>query len=357
MLSQEQPLCVSSTGDLPERERLRVLCVIPGEEGDSHSMPYARRQVEGLRNHGIDARPHFHSNRRKVSGILHEIRRVRQVVREWGPAVVHSHFGGLTGATCALASTVPLVITYRGSDLNPAPGDSPVLSRVRIILSHFAARSARQLICVSEQLRCRLGTRGQGAFVIPTGVRMDLFQPVPNAEARRRLGWQDDPVALISVRDDPAGKRLDLAEAALAWVQERMPAAKLVVLRGNRVPPAEMPVYYSAADCLLMMSDFEGSPNVVKESLACNLPVVAVDVGDVRERLAGVEHSTVVPRDPAAIGAALLPILATRPRSNGRACIQMLDEEVIARRIADVYREAAGVSRVVRIGNGVRRAA
>ena len=83
---------------------------------------------------------------------------------------------------------------------------------------------------------------------------------------------------------DPIGKRLDLAEAAVAFAQRTIPNLRLHVFRGT-THPDEMPLYYSAADALLMTSDYEGSPTVVKEAMACNLPVVSVDVGDMPQAI------------------------------------------------------------------------
>jgi teichuronic acid biosynthesis glycosyltransferase TuaC len=101
-----------------------------------------------------------------------------------------------------------------------------------------------------------------------------------------------------------------------------------------------MPLYYRAADVLLCTSKVEGSPNVVKEALACNLPVVSVPVGDVTERLAGVYPSAIVPRAPKHISEALTKILSERKRSNGREQVRHLSLEHVAQKILQVYRSA-----------------
>jgi len=99
-----------------------------------------------------------------------------------------------------------------------------------------------------------------------------------------------------------------------------------------------MPLYFNAADCLILTSDFEGSPTVVKEAMACNLPIVSVDVGDVSKRLTGVFPSCVVSRDPVSLGSALIKILEHGQRSNGSEIIKPISEEHIADRIAGIYR-------------------
>src|SRR5206468_5392800 len=112
-------------------------------------------------------------------------------------------------------------------------------------------------------------------------------------------------------------KRLDLAQAATGEAQRWEPSLRLEVLDGT-VPPERIPAMMNAADCLLVTSDSEGSPSVVQEALATNLPVVSVDVGDVAERLKGVENACILPRDPQLLATALVELTRQPRRSNGR---------------------------------------
>jgi glycosyltransferase involved in cell wall biosynthesis len=100
-----------------------------------------------------------------------------------------------------------------------------------------------------------------------------------------------------------------------------------------------MPLYYNASDCLIVASAYEGSPNVVKEALACNCPVVSSKVGDVEERLRDVYPSMVVGRNPQELGIALAEVLALNTRSNGRENITELSLERVTRRLIQLYNE------------------
>jgi teichuronic acid biosynthesis glycosyltransferase TuaC len=143
---------------------------------------------------------------------------------------------------------------------------------------------------------------------------------------------------LFNAGHSPAGKRLDLAQQALVFVQPLLSRVRMVVLDGTTAP-ARVPELLNAADCLLLTSDREGSPTVIQEALACNLPVVSVEVGDTFERLSGVRGSAIVPRDAAAIATELAKVLRMPSRSDGRSKVQEFSAQKIAAELCRIYFE------------------
>jgi teichuronic acid biosynthesis glycosyltransferase TuaC len=193
------------------------------------------------------------------------------------------------------------------------------------------------MVCKSEQLRQALWWRKSRAVVIPNGIDLNLFVPGPQREARKKLGWNlESPIAIVNAGDDAKRKGIDLAQAAMRFVRSCLPNAELIVI--SNVDPAQMPLFYQAADVALCCSLAEGSPNMVKEALACNLPVVSTPVGDVPERLAGVYPSCIASRDPLEFGEAIVNILQIRQRSNGRERVIHLSLEQAANQILTIYR-------------------
>jgi teichuronic acid biosynthesis glycosyltransferase TuaC len=265
-------------------------------------------------------------------------------------ALVHAHSG-----EAALAARfylrAPVLATYYGSDLLGSPradGTVTIGWRVRRWVIRQHARLLRASFTQSGEMQAALPRPArQRDGVMPSGVDRDLFAPLDRGEARRRVGWSDDErVALFAADPTWERKRYWLAKAACDLAGARLGSARLHV--ASAVPPEDMPILMSASDCLLLTSSVEGSPNVVKEALACNLPVVATPSGDVRELLDAVEPSWVCESAPESVAAALVECLREPRRSNGREASASLSEDRIAQRILRVYAEL-GPSAVGRV--------
>jgi glycosyltransferase involved in cell wall biosynthesis len=315
---------------------LKVLFVIPGD-GQGSSMIFARRQAESLLLLGVEVECFFLHSRTSLPALIRELVRFRRQLTRSKPLIVHAHFGTVTGLFAALAcGRTPLVITYRGTDLNPAPNGG-IRGIVGRALSQLAALGASRIVCVSRQLRSRLWWRQSLVMVIPSGVDATQFRPIDRAQARRLLGWPlAGRVVLFNAGHDARNKRVDLAEAACDEALLTLSGLRLEVLHGD-TDPGLIPVLMNAADCLLVASDSEGSPTVVQEALACGLPIASVPVGDIEERLRGVNHSRVVPRDKSLLAQAIVELVQTPLRSNGRSKIGEISLEAIARQLKGLY--------------------
>jgi teichuronic acid biosynthesis glycosyltransferase TuaC len=243
-------------------------------------------------------------------------------------------YGSFLGLLCTLQRRVPCAISFAGSDLNGPP--RPSLSSLSRPASQLSAALAAGVSVHSARMRRALWwpPARQRAHVLCDGVDVERFVPRSRAQARRHRGLGTDEIRILFVAVNPERrptKRLPLAQAAVA----RLAGATLEV--ASAVPFDEMPWVYASADALLLTSYAEGSPNCVKEALACGIPVVSTDVGDVRQVLDGLAPCTVVDPFPGHIAAALGAILA-----DGRGCPGG------PARIAERYSLAAAAQRFVR---------
>lgn len=252
--------------------------------------------------------------------------------------LIHAYTGH-SGVLACLQVRYPVVVSYVGYDLDRLSGGRGLKSNAERFLfrhlSHFVASTIAQ----STRNALRVPSRARGrTTVVPNGVDRRIFEPMSRADARLMLGWDGEPTVLFPADPSREEKRFSLAQDAVDVARRRLPSLKLVTL--SDVPPDEVPVWMNAADVLLLTSTGEGSPNVVKEAMACNLPVVSVDVGDVREIVSGARHCHVCPDDPHALAAAITAVVSPTKRSDGRERSADLRLEQIAERIRRVYEEA-----------------
>ena len=300
---------------------------------------FVARQMAGVEKLGHTVQVEFIRGDRSMGPYARGMRRVRSLTRKGAFDIVHAHYG-LSGFVAAFQS-IPLVVSFCGSDLLGVPNERGGItskSRLEIKLSHIAARRADGIICKSEGMRESLPDRRDRdrARVIGNGVDTDSFRPGDRALARDRLGLSPTD-RLILFPQDPvksAIKRFDLARSAVQRLGNGH-EAKLWEVHG--VTPELMPDYYHAADCLLLTSDHEGSPNVVKEALCCDLPVVSVDVGDVKHWLAMVPGCELVASDPGAIAQGIEQVLGATGRVDGSRVRAALSSDIVAKEVVQLY--------------------
>jgi teichuronic acid biosynthesis glycosyltransferase TuaC len=256
--------------------------------------------------------------------------------------VVHAHYGH-SAVIARLDLRRPLVVSFCGDDLlgTPAAGDPARMTRAsRALARSFAqvARVASATITKSRQMALELPRGAQARnHVIPNGVDLEMFHRTDQAMARAALGWNSDETAVLFV-GDPGNERKNfaLAERAVALAAREHQQMTLRVAKG--VAPADVPLWMSGADVLIHPSWSEGSPNTVKEAMACELPVIATGVGDVPERLGGVPGCHVLPPRADAFADALLDAVRHHPSAAARAAVAPLSLDRVAHQIADVYR-------------------
>ena len=240
--------------------------------------------------------------------------------------VVHAHFG-LTAWPAVLARLGPVVVTLHGNDLfHPR---SNRITRAALPFTALPAAVSREF---SENIP-GAGTRRRVA-VLPVGIDLQRFRPIPRREARERLGLDPDCPYLLFPHD-PARplKRFDRAREA---------AGDVPLLTMGRVAPEQVPYWINAANAVLVPSQDEGFGLAVLEALACGVPAFGTPVGMHPLALAGVEGAYCAPWDRDAWRAALRPHLeAADPRVDGRARAELFSSDRMAARVVEAWREVA----------------
>ena len=224
-------------------------------------VPFIARQVDFLRKAGVDVDVfHFHGKKNPLN-YLRAWWSLRRHTAGQDYDLVHAQWG--QSATLAMPKRWPLVITFRGNDLEGIIGKNgrhTLLGEMQVAVSKTMSRFADEVIVVSESLSRHI--RRRDFTVIPSGLDLDLFRPIPRAEARGRLGFPMDKRLILfaaSTIGNPR-KRFDLARAAVERIDRRLNAELIVA---TRVTHSEIPYFMGACDALLLTSVHEGSPNVV----------------------------------------------------------------------------------------------
>lgn len=304
---------------------------------------FVRQQVEGLREAGLSVEVLHIDRTAKGMGVYSTAGSdIVDAVKTVQPDVVHVMYGGIL-SEIATRRCNDAVVSLCGSDLFGEVSKSKVriaAGWLGVQASLYAARRASAVVVKSEQMRSELAkhVRREKISVVPNGVDLEIFKPMSQAECREKLGWNSDiKHILFAGHPNNPIKRYSLAQAAMEKFSESGIRAELHEMRG--VPHAQVPVWLNAADALLVTSVHEGSPNIVKEALACNLHVVSVDVGDVVERIGRIDGCQICQGDSLHLAEGLRNALAFRGEFYGRAAVESLSLDRISRRLIALYQD------------------
>jgi glycosyltransferase involved in cell wall biosynthesis len=304
---------------------------------------FVHDEVEALRRTGVEVDVYFVNGRaNKLAyatmpfGFFSRIRR-----KHYDVVHVHHSFCGLIAT---LQREIPVVWTFHEGEITGDTTDALREQPIKYVayskrLKQYVARRVDALVVVAEHLRAPLGR--PDAVWLPAGIDVDLFAPMDTTEAKRRLRLSEEKrYVLFPSVPSRVEKRYELARRAVEVLRERSPEANDVELIAlDNVPHEDVPVYMNASEVVLLTSAFEASPVVIREALACNVPVLSTDVGDARVMLNGIAGCAVIAADPSPIAAALRTALASPRRVAGRDSVLRYSVQTTAQSLIALYRD------------------
>ncbi len=295
---------------------------------------FVQDQVESLKRLGLDVDVFL------VDGPKNRINYAIGIPRLWKQLIgnsydlLHAHYV-YSGIVARAQPRLPVVLTHHGPEV--------FMFRNQAALCRMVTPWFDEVLVMSQEMKDKLGY--PDAHIIPCGVDMDRFQPTPYQQAREALGMPLDKKIVLWAGDPRRPeKRFELVTEAVGILQKDDPSIELILLSGKA--HGDVSMYMSAADVLLLTSDAEGSPMVVKEAMACNLPVVATPTGDVEEIIGATGGCYVCTQDVSDIVEKTRLVLDQKSRTSGRKDVERFDLEAIARRIVGVYDQALGGKQV-----------
>lgn len=308
---------------------LSVLQLVTAEE------IFFRQQIEVLEEKGVDCDVCVVPGGEQFDGAMAEKRgfkeylqyfpKVRQYLRKGDYDLIHANYG-LTAPFAITQFKLPVVLTLWGSDVVGFDG----------LVTKACAWKCEAITVRSKEMRELLGR--DDAHIVPSGVDLELFRPIDQTDARKRIGWDVDGThILFPYSPGYRRKNYPLAERVVNQVENELD--KEVYLNTiSGVNHDEMPYFFNGADAVILTSIHEGSPNTVKEAIACNIPVVSTDVGDVKERLGGINPGGVGKNEEELVEE-LIKVINSCTRPNGRDTIYELSWDRIGDKLMEIYKE------------------
>lgn len=286
--------------------------------------PFVTEQVAALEKAGVGCR-FFPVRSKGITGYLKQLPELKRVIKKLNPDVVHAHYG-LCGLFANLQRRVPVVTTYHGSDIN----EKSVLrlSKIAIRLSAFNVFVSQKIIDTAKPKR--------NYALIPCGINLEDYPIIEKVEARKQLGLESHKkYILFAGAFDNIVKNAPLAKEAVACLNDEN--VQLLELKSYSRP--QVALLMQAVDAFLMTSVTEGSPQVIKEALACGCPIVSVDVGDVKERIERVDGCFIAKRDADDLANCLKKAIAFDKRTKGKDAIVCdgLINDAAALQLKNVY--------------------
>jgi len=301
---------------------MKILIVCSGNSG--HISPFVKEQGESLKKLGISI-DYFLIKGKGILGYLKNLPKLNKQIKKEKYDLIHAHYG-LSGLLCVLQRKVPVIITFHGSDIN---------NSYHRKFSKIAMRLSSYNIFVHKSIKDKVGAKNKYS-IIPCGVNLDTFHFSNMMEARKETYL------------DIGKKYVLFAGAFDNWVKNSKLAiepiknisyTELLELKGyNR---NQVNLLMNACDVLLITSFSEGSPQVIKEAMACNCPIVSTDVGDVKEVIGNTEGCYITSYDPKDVAEKIKMAFDFGKRTNGRKQIIKLglDSDTISKGIKDIYNQ------------------
>lgn len=247
---------------------MKVLFISSGNSKNGIS-PIVKNQGESLKTKGIEVN-YFTIKGKGLKSYFNHIFILKKHLQLNKYDVIHAHYS-FSAYVASLAGAKPLVVSLMGSDLKA----SKVFKYLIICFKVFFRW--KQIIVKSEDMKYSLNIKK--CIVIPNGVDLDLFKPIDKQYCIEELGWNlNKKHILFAANPNRPEKNFKLAETAFSFLDNKIFDLHFL----NNVSNSSMPLYFNASNLIILTSLWEGSPNVIKEAMACCRPIVSTNVGDVK---------------------------------------------------------------------------
>ena len=313
---------------------LHVVSSLPSAE-KPYNKPFVLSQIESLRKHSIEIDVMNLMGTENTINYFIGIFKILNKMRKKKYDLIHAHYS-YCGWSSIFQNRIPVVLSLMGSDLYGVPdgkGGQTLKGFINIISTKVLIKMVDTVIVKSKSMR-KMVSRKDNVFIVPNGVDFDKFKPIQKIRDTKSSDVSKKRVFFLGNPSLPR-KNLSLAQKAIEIVGMKNPDVELLTTFG--VSQDKVVEFMNSSDLLLLTSLLEGSPNVIKEAMACNLPIVSTDVGDVREVIGDTEGCYITSFEPEDVAEKIQEALDFGKRTNGRENIRHLEINNISKKIIFIY--------------------
>lgn len=319
----------------PNPTALRVLFVSSGNLKNFDVAPFIKVQGESLRNLNIEV-DYFKVAGKGIAGYLSNVKVLKKQIREKRYNLVHAHFTLSAWVVVLGRPKIPVVLSLMGTD---AYGRVETIKKRKPNLNSFTILTlliqpfVKSIISKSPNIQKYVWTKKK-SFLLPNGVDFKKFYPTED-DFRAELGLKKTGkyVLFLGNKQDPR-KNFALLEGA----KEQLEREGFEIIAPYPIPHETVVKYLNSVDLVVMCSLEEGSPNVVKEAMACNCKGVFTDVGDVRYLVEGTEGYQITDFDAEDLVKKVIAV-AKSTKCDGRRRLEDLGLELneVAKKLRKIY--------------------
>ncbi len=290
-------------------------------------MPFITEQADAIEQVG-EVEIDYFTVRGNALWSYFKVRDLKRKIKTFQPDLIHAHYG-LSGFAAILQRQVPVVITFHNGE---------TLSAKANFMSSVASLFAKHVIYVAQHIYdlCYLKPK-TNYTILPCGVNLEQCVVVDQQQARQELGFAaDKKYVLFGGAFANLRKNYPLLQQAITLLHRN----DIEVLEMKGLDRATITKLMCACDLFALPSKSEGSPQALKEAMACNCPIIATDIADIKYLLGDIEGHYICEFDPKDLADKLKLAIAFGKRTEGRKRIIELglDNKQVAQKLIDIYK-------------------
>lgn len=289
-------------------------------------LPFIVEQGEAIRNQGVEV-DYFAVKGNGLLSYFTQRKSLIQKIKEFQPDLIHAHYG-LSGITAVLQNKVPVVTTFHNGE---------TLSFSSNILSSLFSLRTKFMVYVAQHIYDLAYLKRKKNYVIlPCGIDLHECVITDKEIARKELGFlPQKKYILFGGGFDNLRKNYPLLKEGIDLLKRD----DIEVLEMKGLSRLQISKILSACDLFALPTKSEGSPQALKEAMACNCPIIATDVADIKHLLGDLDGHYICSFDPKDVAEKVEKALAFNSRTKGRERIIELGltNDLVAKKLVDIY--------------------